>query len=335
MQGERQDGYLVAIIGAGPAGLYAARQLANAGVHVVLFNRDIKPGGLAEYGIYPDKYKMKEGLRNQFRQILTSPLVEYYGNVRVGGGGDVTLDDLRKLGFQAFLITVGAQGTKWLGLPGEELRRVYHAKDVVYHYNKLPPFSQRDFPVGRRVAVVGAGNVMMDIAHWLVRSVKVDEVLVVVRRGPAQVKFDKREFEIVAANIDRPALDAEVARVTPVMQAIGQDPEKAKADILAGLARALPPVSATQVRFQFLASPVRIIGDDSGCMSGLEVEDNALAVVEGDVKARGLGTRRVLDVDTVIFAIGDRVEEQFGLPLQKGEFAKNPNPSFPIEGISY
>jgi ferredoxin--NADP+ reductase len=58
--------YLAAIIGAGPAGLFAARYLSSNCVRVVMFNRDIKPGGLAEYGIYPDKIKMKEGLRKQF-----------------------------------------------------------------------------------------------------------------------------------------------------------------------------------------------------------------------------------------------------------------------------
>lgn len=131
--------YIVAVIGAGPAGIFASRLLAMNDAHVVLLNRDILPGGLAEYGIFYDKYKMKEGLRNQFRQILALPQIDYYGNVKVGQTGDLTLDDLRALGFQAFLITVGAQGTKWLGLPGEDLHGVYHAKDVVYHYNQLPP----------------------------------------------------------------------------------------------------------------------------------------------------------------------------------------------------
>src|SRR5512142_1781433 len=131
MQIEAHGSHLVAIIGAGPAGLYAAKQLTGEGVRVVLFNRDIKPGGLAEYGIYPDKHKMKEGLRNQFRQILASPLLDYYGNVTVGEQGDLTLDDLREAGFQALLVTAGAQGTKWLGLPGEDLTGVYHAKDLV------------------------------------------------------------------------------------------------------------------------------------------------------------------------------------------------------------
>lgn len=326
---------LVAVIGAGPAGLYASKQLALAGAHVVIFNRDVKPGGLAEYGIYLDKFKMKEGLRNQFRQILALPQIDYYGDVKIGEKADLTLDDLRSLGFQAFLVTVGAQGTKWQGLPGENLHGVYHAKDVVYHYNRLPPFSEQRFDVGSRVAVVGAGNVMMDIAHWLIRELKVDEVISVVRRGPAEVKFDKREFEVVAANVDLKALDAEVARVTPVMQAVGQDPAAAKAVILAGLPRALPKIGDTRFRFEFLSSPTRMLGDADGQLTGVEVEDNTLVLRDGDTKAKGLGTKRVLPVDSIIFAIGDRVEESFGLPIQKGEFCKSPQPRFPIEEISY
>ena len=69
--------HLVVVVGAGPAGLFAARQLASTGVRVALLNRDIKPGGLAEYGIYPDKLKMKEGLRRQFRDILAMPEISY------------------------------------------------------------------------------------------------------------------------------------------------------------------------------------------------------------------------------------------------------------------
>ena len=95
--------FFVAVIGAGPAGLFGARELTNLGARVVLFNRDIKPGGLAEYGIYPNKHTMKNGLRKQFRQILELPNLDYYGNVIVGAQGDLTLDDLRALGFQAIL----------------------------------------------------------------------------------------------------------------------------------------------------------------------------------------------------------------------------------------
>ena len=332
---ETQSKYLAAVIGAGPAGLYAARQLASQGVHVVLMNRDIKPGGLAEYGIYHSKHKMKEGLRKQFRKILDSPQIEYYGNLVIGQKGDFSLKELGVMGFQAVLVTVGAQGTKWLGLPGEDLVGVYHAKDIVYHYNKLPPFSQKKFIIGKRVALIGVGNVMLDIARWLIRDVKVDEVIAVARRGPAEVKFTKKEMESVARNLDLEALDDEIERVSTVMGAVGQDAAAAKAFIHSALAKAQDPVSETRFTFDFLASPSRIVGGERGEVRGLEIEDTTLVPKNGDTKAKRLGTKRVLPVESVIFCIGDRVDEEFGLPVRWNEFVKNPSPRFPIDGVSF
>ena len=327
--------FFVAVIGAGPAGLFGARELANHGARVLLFNRDIKPGGLAEYGIYPNKHTMKNGLRKQFRQGLDLPNLDYYGNITVGSKGDLTLDDLRALGVQAILVTVGAQGTKWLGLPGEDLTGVYHAKDVVYYYNHLPPFSQRTFHFGKRCAVIGAGNVMLDITHFLAREKKVDEVIAVVRRGPAEVKFEKKEMEYVIDNLDHAELDAEIRRVAPIMEAVHQDPQAARATILEALPKALPKVSDTCFRFEFLASPVRMIGDENGYLKQVELEDNILVEVNGDTKAKGTGNKRLLNVETVVFAIGDKVDDSFGLPVEWNEFVKNQSPRFSIDGISY
>jgi len=157
--------HLVAVIGAGPAGIYGTRKLTEAGHRVLLINRDIKPGGLAEYGIFLDKEKMKTGLRKQFHRILADPKVSYLGHVTVGEGKSLTLKDLQEIGFGAIVVSAGAQGTKKLGLPGEEFTGVYHAKDVVYHYNKLPPFSQRHFELGSRIAIIGMGNVMVDVGN--------------------------------------------------------------------------------------------------------------------------------------------------------------------------
>jgi ferredoxin/flavodoxin---NADP+ reductase len=332
---ESEIKYLAAVIGAGPAGLFAARELANHGVHVTLLNRDMRPGGLAEYGIYPSKYKMKEGLRKQFRQILELPLIDYYGNISIGQEADLSLSELRSLGFQAILVTVGAQGTKWLGLQGENLIGVYHAKDLVYHYNKLPPYSEKQFAIGKKVALIGAGNVMLDIAHWLIRDVKVDEVVAVVRRGPADVKFTKKEMEHVARNLDLADLDAEIDRVAEVMESVGQDPAAAKDFFLSALPKSLERVSDTRFRFEFLASPSRIIGGERGVVRGLEVEETTLVPGPGEPQAKRTGERRVIPVDTVIFCIGDRVDETFGLPVRKNEFVKNQNPRFPIDAKSF
>jgi ferredoxin--NADP+ reductase len=327
--------YLVAVIGAGPAGLFASRLLAMSDVHVVLLNRDILPGGLAEYGIYFDKIKMKDGLRKQFQQILELPAIDYYGNLKIGETGNLRLSDLRAIGFQALLVTAGAQGTKWLGLPGENLTGVYHAKDLVFHYNLLPPFSTQEIHIGKRVALIGAGNVMLDMAHWLIRDLKVDEVISIVRRGPNEVKFSKEELKIVVHNLDLQKLFAEIERARPIAASVDQNVDEAKDYILSALPKGLEPVSKTNFHFEFLASPSRIIGNEQGFVTGLEVEDTTLVCAEGEVQAKRSGTRRVLKVDTVIFCIGDKVDETFGLPVRNNVFVKNPNPLHPMEGLSF
>ncbi len=328
----KEQGYLVAVVGAGPAGLYAARELASKGAKVVIFNRDIKPGGLAEYGIYYDKYKMKEGLRKQFRRILSTPGIVYLGNITVGR--DLSLDDLRELGFQAILVTTGAQGTKRLGIPGEDLTGVYHAKELVYHYNHLPPYSQMDFAIGRKVAIIGVGNVMADIATWLVKDKQVDEVYAVARRGPFEVKFDKKEFARFAKNLDLDDFEREIERIKDRL-APGQDPEEAKQFILGMMAKAKETGSPTVFRFRFLSSPKAILGDENGRVKGLELADTRLVLKDGRTRPEFVGTSYVLDVDTVIFSIGDRVDPNFGLPLQWNAYATNPEPRFPVDGISY
>ncbi len=332
---EGQQRY-VAVIGAGPAGLYAARKLAASGVRVALLNRDIKPGGLAEYGIYHDKHKMKNGLRKQFQRILADDNIAYYGNVVIGEAGGIRLEDLKDMGFDAILVAVGAQGTKWLGLEGEHLQGVYHAKDIVYHYNRLPPYSQKRFAIGRRAALVGVGNVMVDIAHWLTHDVQIESVTAVARRGPAEVKFTKKEFQHIAAYLDLEAFEAEIERVRARMEAAGQDVEAARKFILSALEKADPKISDTRFTFAFLSSPSRILGDEAGRVRGLEVEDTALELREnGDTKAVRLGTTRVLEVDTVVFCIGDRVDPRLGLPVAWNEFVKNPQPRYPVNGVSY
>lgn len=326
--------YYVAVIGAGPAGLFGARELANHGVRVALFNRDIKAGGLAEYGIYFEKHTMKEGLRKQFQHAIDLANIDYYGNVSVGTNGDLTLDSIREMGFDAVLVSAGAQGTKSLGLTGEELEGVYHAKDVVFHYNKLPPFSQRRYRFGKRCAIIGAGNVMVDIARYLINVQKVEEVTAVVRRGPAEVNFTKEEMKHLIGYLDMDEFEQEMARVRPALDAIQQDPEIGRRKVLDALAKADPKVENAKFHFDFLASPTAMYGEN-GELTTLEVEDNILTEKDGKTSAKGTGIKRTLNVDTVIFAIGDKVDESFGLPTEWGEFVKNKEPKFPVEGTSY
>jgi len=326
---------IVAVIGAGPAGLFAARELTSHGINVVLFNRDIRPGGLAEYGIYPRKHRLKEGLRKQFHQILGQETVSYFGNISVGINRDLTLEDIHNLGFQAVLVTTGAQGNKDLGLPGENLAGIYHAKDVVYYYNGLPPFSEQPMSFGNNAAIIGVGNVMMDIARFLLEVEHTGQVSAYARRGPAEIKFDRRELINVIGKVNIKDFETEIQRCRPLMESLGQNPQE-PLDLLYSTAQ---EAGATQIdgplSIQFLLSPKQFLGDEKGHVRAVEWEENTLSANGDTTKAVGTGRFRTTPIDTVIYAIGDQVDDQFGLPVQKGAYLRNLNPNYPIEGESF
>jgi ferredoxin--NADP+ reductase len=311
--------HLVGVIGAGPAGLFATRALAAQGARVVLLNRDIKPGGLAEYGIFLNKYKMKSGLRRQFQKILSDPLVTYLGHVTVAERGDLTVGELATMGFDALVYAIGAQGTKYLGIEGERLPGVYHAKDLVYHYNRLPPFSERAFPLGRRVAIVGVGNVMVDIANYCAHFAGCEEIVAIARRGPFEKAYDDREFEDVEDAFDHALYRQEIERIRPRLEAAGQNAD----ELLAGLKPEPSPRARARLRFRFLASPLRVVAEN-GRVVGLEVEETRLERKGERIVAAGTGETSVIPVDTVVFAVGDRVDEHAGLPYRDGLYLTAP-----------
>lgn len=324
----------IAIIGAGPAALYGADKLSKAGHEIIMINRDIKPGGLAEYGIYLNKYKMKSGLRKVFSKILARENVHYFGNVRVGHGEDdaLTIEALRALGVDAIVVAVGAQGTKWLGLPGEEAAQVYHAKDLVYHYNHLPPFSEREYPVGQHVAVVGFGNVSLDIVHWLVCEKRVASATIVARRGPAERATTDKELKLISGAMDLEQLRAEVDRVAESLITIGQEPAAEYDSLIAFADEPLEVDSPTAVRARFLHSPAGVRVDEDGQVQALVCDLMRLTAPKEEGGRPGIertGERSEVPCDAVVFAIGDSIEPSIGLPLEprwRSTFATVPAP---------
>ena len=315
--------HVVAVVGAGPAGLFAARALAAAGCRVLLLNRDIKPGGLAEYGIFLDKYKMKGGLRRQFHKILSDPRITYLGHVSVGPDGPLSVSQLQRMGFDALVFAHGAQGTKYLGVEGERLPGVYHAKDLVYHYNRLPPFAERDFPMGRRVAIVGVGNVMVDVVNYCAHYCDCDEIIAIARRGPFEKAYEDKEFEDVEDAFDRELYREEIERIRPRLESAGQNPD----DLFKALAAKPedPEKTPARLRFRFLASPKRVVAED-GRVVALEVEETRLERKGDRISAVGTGEITRIPCDTVVFAVGDRVDERFGLPYKEGLYVTAPGP---------
>ena len=314
--------------------MFAAQKIAQGGHQVIILNRDIKPGGLAEYGIYPTKDKMKIGLRKQFAKVLSLPNVHYFGHVPVSGESAVTIPELQQFSPAAIVFAVGAQGTKKLGLPGETAKGVYAAKDFVYSYNLLPPFTSQDFSTGKRVAIIGMGNVMVDIARWLMIDAPqktAEEVIVVARRGPFEAKFDKKEFDYIEEFLDRAAFDEELRRIQPQLAAVGQDISKLAEETFPVLATPAVehPAGKPRLRFRFLCSPKEIHADASGRIDRLTVTENVLFERDGSISCKGTEQTTELDVDTMIFAIGDVADPSLGLPYSRDGYVTNPDHADP------
>ncbi|SLM49594.1 putative Ferredoxin-NADP(+) reductase [Nitrospira japonica] len=316
--------HVIIVAGAGPAGMAVAGTLAKAGHEVIILNRDIKFGGLAEYGIFPSKLKLRGGLKKQYWELLEQQNVHYFGNVSIGKGKDLSVEDLRNLGASAVVYSIGAQGTKAIGVEGDTAAGVFHAKDVVYHFNRLPGFGDRPFDVGRHVAVIGAGDVMVDIAHWLTRYKKVERVTAIVRRGPAERKYNPKEIRAVCSNMDVDDITKEVERIKDRLIAVGQKPDEILKGLLGEFTKCEPKNSDAKMSFKFLASPKRILVDGNNRVRGLEMEDNKLEPKGEDTAAVGLKQFYEFPCDSVVFAVGDKVDETVGLPYKSGVFVTNP-----------
>jgi ferredoxin--NADP+ reductase len=319
-----QHKHVIIVAGAGPAGMAVAASLGKAGHEIIILNRDIKFGGLAEYGIFPSKLKLRGGLRKQYWDLLQQPNVHYFGNVSIGKDKDLTVDDVRSLGASAVVFSIGAQGTKAIGVEGDSAQGVFHAKDVVYHFNRLPGFGDRPFEMGKHVAVIGAGDVMVDIAHWLTRYKKVDRVTAIVRRGPAERKYNPKEIRAVCANMDQEGIKNEFDRIKDRLVAVGQNPDEIQKGLFDEFTKCEPAASRTKMGFRFLASPKRILVDEHNRVRGLEMEENKLEPKGEDTAAVGLKQFYEFPCDSVVFAVGDKVDDTVGLPYKGGTFLTNP-----------
>ena len=247
---------------------------------------------------FPVKLKLRGGLKKQYWELLTQPNVHYLGNVSIGKGKDLTVEDVRALGASAVVFSIGAQGTKAIGVEGDSAKGVFHAKDVVYHFNRLPGFGDRPFDMGKHVAVIGAGDVMVDIAHWLTRYKKVERVTAIVRRGPAERKYNPKEIRAVCSNMDLDGIKKEFERIKDRLVAVGQKPDEILKGLLDEFTKCEPKGSSTKMGFRFLASPKRILVDEGNRVRGLEMEDNKL-----EPKGRGYRRRRAQTVLPVLLRL--------------------------------
>lgn len=202
----------VCIVGAGPAGFYAAMHLTKnlASVNVDIIEKLPVPFGLIRYGVAPDHPEVKNVI-NQFTKVAQKTNVNFYGNITLGK--DISLAQLRQH-YDAVLLTYGAEEDKILGIENEDAKNVVAARNFVGWYNGLPSDSNLKFDLsGPRAAILGQGNVALDVARILLSPIdelaktdvtehalsalaesKIKELYLVGRRGPLQVAFTIKEL---------------------------------------------------------------------------------------------------------------------------------------------
>lgn len=324
----------VAIIGAGPAGFYAAERLfkeANLVVEVDLFDRLPTPFGLVRNGVAPDHQKIKS-VTAAFDRIASNPRFRFFGHVELGR--DVSVDDLKAY-YHQILYSTGAQTDRPLGIPGDDLIGSHPATEFVAWYNGHPDYRDCEFDLSQeRVAVVGVGNVAIDVARILcrtpeelmktdiadyaleaLRNSKVKEVYILGRRGPAQAAFTAPEAKELGELADCDTLvSAEEAELDPLSEAslVGADrADVRKVEIIQELARRQPTGKSKRLVLRFLVSPVELIGDEQGRVKQMRLVHNVLYATDaGSLRPKATDRFETLDVGLVFRSIGYK-----GVPL--------------------
>lgn len=327
------NGLRVAVVGAGPAGIYAADGLIKAipDVHIDLFERLPAPYGLIRYGVAPDHPRIKAIVRTLHR-VLDQPQVRFLGNVEYGT--DIDLATLRSR-YDAVVFATGALRDRPLRVPGGDLDGSYSSAEFVSWYDGHPD-GPRAWPLdAKRVAVIGMGNVALDVARVLARSAEelsateipdhvfeglaasvATEIHVFGRRGPAQAKFSPMElreldesstFDIVVDPEDLAYDDASVAA-------------RAKSKITDQVATIIEKFAQRESQgrprklvLHFLEEPVEVLGRD-GSVVGLRTERTAL---DGSGNAVGTGQFNDWPVEAVYRAIGYLSDELPDLPFDQ------------------
>lgn len=329
----------VAIIGSGPSAFYAADSLlkrANLSVEVDMYDRLPTPFGLVRGGVAPDHQKIKS-VTKAYDRTAADPRFHFYGNVEYGT--DITLEDLKQH-YHQVLFATGAQTDRMMGIPGEELEGSHPATEFVAWYNGHPDFRNLKFDLSvERVAVVGIGNVAMDVARILcrtpdelmktdiadyaleaLRNSKVKEVYVLGRRGPAQAAFTNPEIREMGhledCDVWVPPAEAELDPLS--QEDLAKSPDRAiqtNVEILQEYAQHEPTGKSRRMIFRFLVSPVELRGEN-GHVTCMKMVKNTLSRTDaGTLRPNATDEYEELPVGLVFRSIGYR-----GVPLPEVPF---------------
>ncbi len=331
----------MAVVGAGPAGFYAAERLLKAKdltVEVDVFERLLTPWGLVRAGVAPDHPNIKAVTR-VYEKTAAMPGFRFFGNVEIGG--HLGHEELAAH-FHAVLYAIGSPTDRRLGIPGEELPGSHAATEFVAWYNGHPDYCDFDFDLSsERAVVIGNGNVALDVARMLaltneelaktdiadhaldvLAKSQIKEIVVLGRRGPAQAAYTNPELrelgELADADIivdpaeveldehSRAFLESDAADVTA----------RRNVEIVTGYAQREPSGKPKRVVLRFAVSPTEILGQER--VEGVRIVQNELVQTpDGRIAARATDETETLDAGLVLRSIGYKGTPLDGVPFDE------------------
>ena len=328
----------VAIVGSGPAGFYAADHvLRREGVtaEVDMFDRLPTPFGLVRGGVAPDHPKIKSVIR-VYEKTAARDGFRFFGNVQLGR--DVSAAELAGR-YHAVIYAYGAETDRHLGIPGEELPGSGPATAFVGWYNAHPDYADRQFDLScERAVVIGNGNVAADVTRMLALTrdeltttdtadhaieglgdCRVQEIIVLGRRGPVQAAFTNPELrelgEMVDADIHVDPAELELDDLSRAyLESEADITARKNFEILTGFASKEPEGKPKRIVLRFLCSPIEVQGD--GRVERVVVGRNELYRDEtGAIRPRDTGERETIEAGLVLRSIGYKGIEIEGLPF--------------------
>ena len=321
----------VAVVGSGPAGIYASDLLIKSDVDVSidLFERMPAPFGLIRYGVAPDHPRIK-GIVQSLHRVLDKPELRLLGNVDVGN--QVTVEELRDY-YDAIIFATGATADRDLNVPGADLPESHGAAEFVGFYDGNPDFKRNWNLEANSVAVIGVGNVALDVARVLAKTGDelhvteipdnvydslstnaAEEIHVFGRRGPAQAKFTPLELKeldhspTIEVVVNPEDIDYDEASIEARRSSKTQD---MVCSVLEQYAIRDPKGAPHKLFIHFFESPVEIIGKD-GHVAAIKTERTEL---NGDGSVHGTGKFTTWPVQSVYRAVGYRSDEVNGVPF--------------------
>lgn len=318
----------IAIIGSGPSGFYAADHLQKQKdlvIEIDMFERLPTPFGLVRGGVAPDHQKIKS-VTKLYDRIAQKDSFRFFGNVTFGV--DITHADLQEH-YHAVIYAVGSSSDKKLGIDGEDLQGSHPATEFVGWYNAHPDYRELDFDLSvEAVAVVGIGNVAMDVVRILARSQaeldktdiasyaqtalansNIKRIYILGRRGPAQAAFtnpeiqelgELQEADLIISQRDMQLDDPSNAYLT---SSSVDRKDTRNVEILRELAEHSPAGKPKQIILHFLTSPVEILGNDK--VTGIKVVRNELYLDErGNIRPRDTDETEIIPVGMVFRSVG-------------------------------